>query len=53
VSINNLQTDYTSEDVNAWNTTLVVSGTNAIVQVTGAASSTIDWAATSIVQILQ
>ena len=53
VTIHNLQTDYTSEDVGAWNATLIASGTNAIVQVVGAASSTIDWAVTSIVQIMQ
>ena len=53
VTRHNLQTDYTSEDVGAWNATLVASGTNALVQVTGAAASTIDWTSTAIVQILQ
>jgi hypothetical protein len=51
-SINTLQSDYTSEDVKAWDGTLDVSGTNAIITVKGAASSTIDWVVTYFVQVL-
>lgn len=45
-SMFNLQSDYTSEDQAAWNGTLTISGGNAIVNVIGAASTTIDWTVT-------
>jgi hypothetical protein len=48
VTIANLQSDYTSEDQNGWNGTITVSGTNALVQVTGAANNNITWVATII-----
>jgi hypothetical protein len=51
-TINTLQADYTSEDVKAWDGTLAVSGTNAVVNVAGAASTTVDWAVTYFVQVL-
>lgn len=51
-TIHTLQSDYTSEDVKAWDGTLVVSGTNAVVNVAGAASTTIDWTVSYIVQVL-
>jgi hypothetical protein len=43
VSISNLQSDYTSEDQFTWNATLAVSGTNAVVNVAGAANNNINW----------
>lgn len=46
VTINNLQTDYTSEDQLTWNGTLDVSGTSARIRVTGAANNNITWTAT-------
>lgn len=46
VSIQNLQTDYTSEDQFTWNGTLDVSGTSARIRVTGAANNNITWTAT-------
>lgn len=48
VSINNLQTDYTSEEFTqiAWNGTLDVSGTSARIRVTGAANNNITWTVT-------
>lgn len=51
-TINTLQADYTSEDVKAWDGTLVVSGTNALIQTKGAASTTVDWTVTYFVQVL-
>lgn len=48
VTINNLQTDYTSEEITqiAWNGTLDVSGTSARIRVTGAANNNITWTVT-------
>lgn len=42
----NLQSDYTSEDTAGFNATITVSGTNALVRVTGAANTNITWMAT-------
>jgi hypothetical protein len=53
VTMSNLQTDYTAEDITSWDSTMVVSGGNAIINVKGAASSTIDWAGTYFVQVMQ
>lgn len=47
-----IQTDYTSEDQKSWDATIVASGSNAVVQVSGAANNNIDWAVTSFVQVL-
>jgi len=49
VTINDLQTDFTSEDQD-WDGTITFSGTNVLVRVTGAASNNIDWVATTTVQ---
>lgn len=46
VTINNLQTDFTSEDQNGWNGTLDVSGTSARMRVTGAANNNVTWTVT-------
>lgn len=46
VTINGLQTDYTSEDQLGWNSTLDVSGTSARIRVTGAANNNITWTVT-------
>jgi hypothetical protein len=46
VTINNLQTDFTSEDQLGWNGTLDVSGTSARMRVTGAANNNITWTVT-------
>lgn len=43
VTISNLQSDYTSEDQAGFNATIVVSGTNALVQVTGTANNNMTW----------
>lgn len=48
VTINNLQTDYTAEELTqlGWNSTLDVSGTSARIRVTGAANNNITWTTT-------
>lgn len=48
VTIQNLQSDYTSEDQAGWNGTITVSGTNALVRVTGAANNNITWNVTAL-----
>lgn len=52
VTIATLQTDFTSEDQFTWNGTIVVSGTNALVQVTGATNNNVDWGVTYLVQTI-
>lgn len=47
----NLQSDYTSEDQTTWNGTITVSGTNALVQVTGAANNNVTWYGTVKVEV--
>jgi len=49
VTVNDLLSEYASQDQVAWGCTIVASGTNAVVQVTGAANNNIDWA----VQVFQ
>lgn len=46
VTINQLQSDFTSEDQLTWNGTMDVSGTSARLRVTGAANNNITWTAT-------
>lgn len=46
VTINQLQSDYTSEDQLLWNGTMDVSGTSARLRVTGAANNNITWTVT-------
>jgi len=46
VTIANLQSDYTSEDQAAFNGTMVVNGTNAEIQVKGAANNNMSWTVT-------
>lgn len=46
VTINQLQSDFTSEDQITWNGTMDVSGTSARLRVTGAANNNITWTAT-------
>jgi len=45
VTIQSLQSDFTSEDQILWNSTLDVSGTSARIRVTGAANNNITWTA--------
>ena len=42
--------DYTAEDQALWDATLVISGTNVIVQVTGAALNNVTWHCTTKIQ---
>jgi hypothetical protein len=51
VTLSNLQSDYTSEDQTGWNATIVVSGTDVLVRITGAANNNITWQATVIQMI--
>lgn len=51
VTIFNLQSDYTSEDQATWNGTIAVSGTNAVVQINGAANNNVTWFATTKVHV--
>lgn len=46
VTINQLQTDFTSEDQLGWNGTLDVSGASARMRVTGAANNNVTWTVT-------
>lgn len=46
VTLPTLQSDFTSEDQAAWNGTILLSGTNAIISVQGAANNTIQWTVT-------
>jgi hypothetical protein len=52
VSIYNVDSMYTSEDVTAWNVTVVVNGTDIEINAVGAASTSITWNATTMIQIL-
>lgn len=52
VSILNVDSMYTSEDVVAWNVTATVSGTSVVINVIGDAISSITWNTTTIVQVL-
>jgi len=42
-----VQADFTAEDQAGWNATLVISGSNVLVQVTGAVDNTVTWHVTS------
>ena len=46
------QSTFTSEDVSTWRGRVVLSGTNAVVEVRGSASSNMTWECTTKVQIL-
>jgi hypothetical protein len=50
-TINTLQADYTSEDIKAWDGTLAVNGTDAVINVTGGAYN-VDWTVVYFVQVL-
>ena len=52
VTIYNLDSMYTSEDVTAWNVTVVVNGTDIEINAVGFASTSITWNATTMIQIL-
>lgn len=52
VTLHNLQSDYTSEDQTGWNGTITVTGTNALVRVTGAANNNITWEVTVLKMIV-
>lgn len=50
--IGSVSADYTAEDQAGWDATLVISGSNVIVQVTGATNNNITWHATVLVSDL-
>jgi len=52
VTRHNLQSDYTSEDQGIFDGTIIVSSTNASIQVRGAANNNMDWIVTYEVSIL-
>jgi hypothetical protein len=43
VTIGTISSTFTSEDINQFNATLAVSGTNVLVQVTGAVNDNVTW----------
>jgi hypothetical protein len=49
VTLGTISSSYTNEDIAPFNATFVVSGTNVIVQVTGAASDNVTWTTSSII----
>jgi hypothetical protein len=51
VTVNVLQTDYAAEDQVAWDATMNVSGTNVLIQVTGAANNSVTWKTTTTTQV--
>ena len=53
VTVNKRQSDYTYEDQDSWNAVHAVSGTNAVINVTGAANNDVTWHVTSIIQIVK
>jgi hypothetical protein len=52
VTMLGLSTDYTHEDVAAYNATLDVSGTTARIMVTGVATTNITWTSNAIIEVL-
>jgi hypothetical protein len=46
------QTDFSADDVASWNADMVISGTNVLIQVQGSTDDTLNWEATSRIQIL-
>jgi hypothetical protein len=52
VTVYNVDSMYTSEDVTSWNVTVVVNGTDIEINAIGAASTSITWNATTMIQIL-
>jgi len=48
--IGSVNAEYTAESQGAWNATLVISGSNVLVQVTGAANNNITWNTTTMIQ---
>ena len=46
------QSDFTAEDVNTWQTRIEASGTNAIIEVRGSTDDTLEWEATTRIQII-
>jgi len=53
VTVEKRQSDYTFEDQAGWDAVHAVSGTSAVVNVTGAANNNIRWHVTSVVQIVK
>jgi len=53
VTVNKRQSDYTYEDQAGWDVDHAVSGTNAIVEVKGAANNNVRWHVTSKIQIVK
>ena len=52
VTVYNVDSMYTSEDVTSWNVTVVVNGTDIEITAIGATSTTITWNTTTMIQIL-
>jgi hypothetical protein len=53
VTINDLFSDFASYDQAAWDATFAVSGSNVLVQVTGAVNNNINWLAQTILTVIQ
>lgn len=51
VTVNLLQTDYAAEDQVGWDATLTVSGTNVLIQVTGAVNNNVTWKSNTTTQV--
>jgi len=52
VTIETLQTSYTSEDQNQWNATFIVSGSNILISVLGQVGNNINWSTTYFTQFV-
>ena len=52
VTVHKRQSDYTFEDQSSWNGLMSVSGTDAVIQVQGAANNNVSWHVTSYIQIV-
>lgn len=53
VTVHKKQSDYTFEDQKSWKGIHAVSGTNAIIQINGAANNNVQWEVTSYIQTVE